>query len=147
MLTRLCRDTDANEHGVHIDGRSVEVGNFPIGISPEEFDKLLVDNEVQATFSVLKHQLAGTKTIVGVDRTDYIKGIPEKLRAFDKFLSDYPEKRGKTKLIQVAIPSREDCVEYAKVVREVESLVGEINGKHGTSERLNSVNLDSPKSP
>lgn len=70
------------------------------------------------------------KTLVGVDRTDYIKGIPEKLRAFDKFLCDHRELKEKTKLIQVAIPSREDCEEYKKVVREVEVLVSQINGKH-----------------
>ncbi len=127
------RDLDVTDHGVHIDGRYVDVATFPIGINPEEFDKLLVDSEVQATISTLEHQLDGMKTIVGVDRTDYIKGIPEKLRAFDKFLSDYPEMKGKVKLIQVAIPSREDCGEYKKVVREVEGLVSEINGKYSKS--------------
>jgi trehalose-6-phosphate synthase len=106
------------------------VAEFPIGIQPEAFDDLLHESEVRATISILEQQLKGMKVIVGVDRMDYIKGIPEKLRAFDKFLSDYPQREEKVKLIQVAIPSRQDCAEYQKLVDEVNSLVSEINGKH-----------------
>lgn len=130
MLTEPTRDADATEHGVQIDGRFVDVAEFPMGIQPTEFDQLLSETEVRDTISALEQQLGSIKVIVGVDRMDYIKGIPEKLRAFDKFLNDYPERKEKTKLIQVLIPSREDCPEYQRLVKDVDSLVSEINGKH-----------------
>jgi trehalose-6-phosphate synthase len=108
------------------------VATFPIGIQPEEFDDLLIQTEVRDIISTLEQQVRDMKVIVGVDRVDYIKGIPEKLHAFDKLLSDFPDRKGKVKLIQVAIPSRESCAEYAKLIREVNSLVSEINGKHSS---------------
>jgi trehalose-6-phosphate synthase len=130
VLTGLNRDADVTEGGVQIDNRFVDVAEFPIGIQPKEFDQLLSENEVRVTISALEQQLGGIKTIVGVDRMDYIKGIPEKLRAFDKFLNDYPERKEKTKLIQVLIPSREGCPEYQRLAKDVNNLVSEINGKH-----------------
>jgi trehalose 6-phosphate synthase len=130
VLISLSRDVDVTESGVHIDNRFVDVSEFPIGIRPEEFDDLLNESEVQDTISTLEQQLKGMKVIVGVDRMDYIKGIPEKLRAFDKFLVDFPARKEKVKLIQVAIPSREGCPEYVRLVHEVNVLVSEINGKH-----------------
>jgi len=68
---------------------------------------------------------------VGVDRLDYTKGIPLKLLAFDKFLTDNPQWVGKVVLIQLAIPTRADVEEYKKLRQSVELLVGNINGKHG----------------
>jgi trehalose-6-phosphate synthase len=130
VLTSPSRDADVAENGVNIENRFVDVGEFPIGIQPEEFEELLGESEVRATISALEQQVGSMKVIVGVDRVDYIKGIPEKLRAFDKFLKDYPERKGKVKLIQVAIPSREVCSEYQRLVYEVNSLTSEINGKH-----------------
>jgi trehalose-6-phosphate synthase len=108
------------------------VAAFPIGIQPEEFDDLLSQTEVRDIISTLEQQVRHMKVIVGVDRVDYIKGIPEKLHAFDKLLSDFPDRKEKVKLIQVAIPSRENCAEYAKLIREVNRLVSEINGKHSS---------------
>ena len=130
-LTKWNRDADIDSDGaVHVDNGLVDVAVFPIGIQPEEFDKLFNDSEVQATMSALKQQLGSMEVIVGLERMDYIKGIPEKLRAFDKFLTSYPERKGKVKLIQVAVPSRDGCAEYQKLISEVNSLVSEINGKH-----------------
>lgn len=70
------------------------------------------------------------KVIVGLERMDYIKGILERLRAFNDFLTDHPQLKEKTKLIQVAVPSRGSCPDYQKLISEVNSLVSEINGKH-----------------
>jgi trehalose-6-phosphate synthase len=74
---------------------------------------------------------------------DYIKGIPEKLRVFDKFLNDDPERKGKTKLIQVLIPSREGCPEYQRLLKDV-NLVSEINGKHSKYSAHQSLVKDYP---
>ena len=72
--------------------------------------------------------------MVGVDRLDYIKGMPQKLHAFEVFLTEHPEWVGKIVLIQVAVPSREDVEEYQNLRALVNELVGRINGKFGTAE-------------
>lgn len=123
---------DVTENTIHMDNRFVDVAAFPIGIQPEEFDELLSRCRVQDIISTLEQQLHGVKVLVGVDRVDYIKGIPETLRAFDKFLSEFPGRKGTVKLIQVAIPSRESCPEYATLLGEINRLVSEINGKHSS---------------
>lgn len=71
---------------------------------------------------------------MGVDRLDYIKGVPQKLHALEVFLADHPEWVGKVVLVQVAVPSREDVEEYQNLRAVVNELVGRINGKFGTVE-------------
>lgn len=69
--------------------------------------------------------------MVGVDRMDYLKGVPQKLHAFDAFLTKYPEWVGKVVLIQVAVPTRPDVEEYQRLRTEVNGLIGSIAGKYG----------------
>lgn len=72
--------------------------------------------------------------MVGVDRLDYIKGVPQKLHALEVFLTEHPEWIGKVVLVQVAVPSRQDVEEYQNLRAVVNELVGRINGKFGTIE-------------
>jgi trehalose-6-phosphate synthase len=81
----------------------------------------------------LSQEFRGKKIILGIDRLDYIKGIPQKLRAFEKLLTDHPEEKEKVVLIQVAIPTRTDVEEYKMLRKQVEGMIGMINGKHGES--------------
>lgn len=69
--------------------------------------------------------------ILGVDRLDYIKGLTQKLKGFDRFLEMYPHMKEKVLLIQVAVPSREDVKEYQDLETELSTIAGKINGKHG----------------
>ena len=71
---------------------------------------------------------------MGVDRLDYIKGVPQKLHALEVFLTEHPEWIGKVVLVQVAVPSRQDVEEYQNLRAVVNELVGRINGKFGTIE-------------
>jgi trehalose-6-phosphate synthase len=80
----------------------------------------------------LRQRFGYCKILLGVDRLDYTKGIPERLRAYRRFLQDYPEWRGKVVLIQVAVPSRERVPRYTRLRREVDELIGEINGDWST---------------
>lgn len=116
---------------LHYEGRKVIVHGFPIGIEPDEFKERLAAEETQNELARLEKDFGGQKVIVGVDRLDYIKGIPQKLKAFDRFLSDNPDWLGKVALIQLAIPTRSDVTTYQKLREEVERLIGHINGKHG----------------
>ncbi|GKB76653.1 alpha,alpha-trehalose-phosphate synthase [UDP-forming] 1-like protein [Tanacetum coccineum] len=68
----------------------------------------------------------------GVDRLDMIKGVPQKLLAFEKFLEDNPNWRDKVVLLQIAVPTRTDVPEYQKLTCQVHEIVGRINGKFGT---------------
>lgn len=71
------------------------------------------------------------KIIVGVDRLDYTKGIPLKLRAMDKFFQDHPEQVGKVTLVQIVVPSRESLDANQALRKDVQEHVGRINGKYG----------------
>lgn len=72
--------------------------------------------------------------MVGIDRLDYIKGVPQKLHALETFLNNNPSMVGKVVLVQVAVPSRGDVEEYQNLRASVNELVGRINGKFGTVE-------------
>jgi trehalose 6-phosphate synthase len=74
--------------------------------------------------------------ILGVDRLDYSKGIPERLRAFRNALERHPELRGRVVLIQVVVPSRVEIPRYHEFKQRIDRLVGDINGRFSTSNWL-----------
>ncbi|KXS18463.1 glycosyltransferase family 20 protein, partial [Gonapodya prolifera JEL478] len=122
----------AMPNGVVFEGRLVRVGTFPIGIDPEKFENQLSQEATKRRINELSSQFKGIKVIVGVDRLDYIKGVPKKFEAFELFLTRHPEWREKVVLVQVAVPSRQDVEEYANLRSKVNELVGRVNGKFGT---------------
>jgi trehalose 6-phosphate synthase len=126
--------TTTTPNGVDWNGRFVTVGAFPIGIDPDKFVEGLKKENVQNRIAALKRKFEGVKLIVGVDRLDYIKGVPQKLHALEVFLTEHPEWIGKIVLVQVAVPSRQDVEEYQNLRAVVNELVGRINGKFGTIE-------------
>jgi trehalose 6-phosphate synthase len=129
-----CRETPTTPNGVEFRGKYVTVAAFPIGIDPDKFVDALEEKRVQDRIAVLSRKFEGVKLIVGVDRLDYIKGVPQKLHALEVFLTDHPEWIGKVVLVQVAVPSRQDVEEYQNLRAVVNELVGRINGKFGTVE-------------
>lgn len=134
MLTDMSRGLATTPNGVEFQGKVVTVGAFPIGIDPEKFDEGLQKPKVQERIAALEKKFQGVKLIVGVDRLDYIKGVPQKLHALEVFLTEHPEWIGKVVLVQVAVPSRQDVEEYQNLRAVVNELVGRINGKFGTIE-------------
>ncbi|QLG70257.1 hypothetical protein HG535_0A01950 [Zygotorulaspora mrakii] len=121
-------------NGVEYQGRFVNVGAFPIGIDVDTFTEGLKQEKVKKRIQELKQTFKGCKIIVGVDRLDYIKGVPQKLHAIEVFLNEHPEWIGKVVLVQVAVPSRGDVEEYQYLRLVVNELVGRINGQFGTVE-------------
>ncbi|KAL7322480.1 Trehalose-6-P synthase/phosphatase complex synthase subunit, variant 2 [Mucor circinelloides] len=121
-------------NGVEFEGRYIHVGTFPIGIDPEKFTDALKEDKIQNRIQQLKNRFGDCKVIVGVDRLDYIKGVPQKMHAMEVFLSQHPEWVGKVVLVQLAIPSREDVEEYQQLRSTINELVGRINGQYGTVE-------------
>ena len=121
-------------NGVEYQGKFVNVAAFPIGIDVDTFTEGLKKESVQTRIQQLKETFKGCKIIVGVDRLDYIKGVPQKLHAMEVFLNEHPEWIGKVVLVQVAVPSRGDVEEYQYLRSVVNELVGRINGQFGTVE-------------
>lgn len=134
------RGVSVSPNDLHYEGRKVIVHGFPIGIEPDEFKQRLETPEVQDIISKLENDFQGQKVIVGVDRLDYIKGISEKLKAFDRFLTKNPDWIGKVVLVQLAIPTRSDMDAYQRSREEIERLIGHINGKHGMYYPAHAVN-------
>ena len=128
--------------GVEDNGSLTRVAAFPIGIDPDRFTSALEAPEVRANVAQLLNRYAGRKVMLGVDRLDMIKGIPQKLLAFEKFLEEHPEWRDKVLLVQIAVPSRTDVPEYQRLRSMVHEIVGRINGKYGTLTHVPIYHLD-----
>ena len=131
MLISHNRGLPTTTRSVTYQNKMVSVGAFPIGIQPERFTRTLEDAKVQERIAELEHEFRGRQVMVGVDRLDYVKGVPQKLRAFETFLTDHPEYVGRAILIQIAIPTRGEVEEYQNLRLLVNELVGRINGKFG----------------
>ncbi len=117
----------------YVGDREVRIGAFPISIDFEAFARDAASKEVADTAWYLHEALPERQVILGVDRLDYTKGIPERLYAFKDVLERFPELRGKISLVQVVVPSREEVAEYQTLKSEIERLIGEINGRFTTS--------------
>lgn len=129
-----CLNVNTLPNGVEYQGRFVNVGAFPIGIDVDTFKEGLEKESVKQRIKSLQETFKGCKIMVGVDRLDYIKGVPQKLHAIEVFLNEHPEWIGKVVLVQLAIPSRGDVEEYQYLRSVVNELVGRINGQFGTIE-------------
>jgi trehalose 6-phosphate synthase len=112
-----------------MDNRRTRVATFPISISFEEFAGHAASRDVEALSTQLRRELTNNFIVLGVDRMDYTKGIPERLKAFRILLRRFPELRHKVTLLQVVVPSREEIPNYKELRREVELLVSQINGE------------------
>lgn len=124
--------TDSRFDAVDIGGREVRLEALPIGIAPEEFTGQLSKPETIENIAGLQRRYAKRQMLLSVDRLDYTKGIPERLRTYRRLLDTSPQLHGKVVLIQIAVPSREQIFSYEALRREVNELVGEINGHFGT---------------
>lgn len=110
-------------------GETTLASVFPVGIDVEHFQKLAEKED--ALGPLLPDAGEDMKTIIGVDRLDYTKGLPERLRAFEVLLEQFPEHHGKVRLVQIAPPTREGLPVYQEIRENVERLVGRINGRFG----------------
>jgi trehalose 6-phosphate synthase/phosphatase len=108
-----------------------KVDSFPIGIDYQLFTDAETKPKVQVSIKKLSRRLGTTKKILSIDRLDYTKGVLHRLKGFDLFLNNYPGYKGKVTLVLVAVPSRTKVQHYQTLKRNVDELVGKINGDHG----------------
>ncbi|CAJ2509156.1 Uu.00g141820.m01.CDS01 [Anthostomella pinea] len=128
-------DFPSDSIGVEAYGTRVELGVFPIGIDAPRIEKMAWDKDVTEKYEALKKLYKGKQIIVGRDRLDSVRGVAQKLMAFERFLELYPEWREKVVLIQVTSPTsieeeRED--KENKIAGRVNELVMKINGAYGS---------------
>jgi alpha,alpha-trehalose-phosphate synthase [UDP-forming]/trehalose-phosphatase len=122
------------EEGRVVQGeRVVNVGVFPLGIIPADFQEQ-ADAEASEEIAGLVRAIGPSRLVLGVDRLDYTKGIPERIDAFGRLLELFPEWRRNVSLVQVSVPSRADIAEYAEQRTLVENSVGRINGEFGQAD-------------
>lgn len=121
--------------GIDVYGSRVQVGVFPIGIDAPRVEEAAFTDAVNEKYNALRKMYEGKKIIVGRDRLDSVRGVAQKLQAFERFLEMYPEWREKVVLIQVTSPAsleaeKEDSGN--KIASRVNELVMKINGQYGS---------------
>ncbi len=134
FLSSVCRIVGL-EHTLgklHVHNRIVRVDAFPMGIAYERYAQAATEPDVKNEMERMLKKTGKHKIIISIDRLDYTKGIIERLEAFDLFLSENPQYKGKVTLIMVAVPSRTGVQDYQMLRERLEHLVGRVNGEHGS---------------
>ena len=114
-------------------GHPTRVKPFAISIDPElwawppGFDHEADEREVRRSL-----QIGSERIVFGVDRLDYTKGIPDRIRAFERLLARHPDWRERVVFVQVGAPSRDQLTKYRALSAEVDEIVHEVNGRYGT---------------
>ena len=122
----------SNEHGVISTGtRKIKVDSFPMGIDYDKYHEAASSGETLEREVRYRRALGDHKLMLSIDRLDYSKGIPQRLRAFEELLIKYPDYRQKVSLLMVVVPSRDKVGKYKALKDEIELLVGRINGQYG----------------
>ncbi len=131
-------------------GKTTVVRPFPIGIDFDHHQEMIQGEAVTKQMEHWREQLGlaeGAPLGIGIDRIDYTKGIPERLRALDRFLDGHPDYRGRLVFVQIGVPSRGHVRQYELLDDEIDSLVQDINWKWGTDAWTPIVYLKHQHSP
>ncbi len=111
----------------------VQADIFPLGIDYDKYAKANQLPEVKREITRIKKRIGrDSSLIISVDRLDYTKGIVQRLESFEQFLDSNPQYKGKVTFILLVVPSRINVEHYAKLKKEVDEVVGRINGKYDT---------------
>lgn len=117
------------------DGRSVQVGAFPIGVDVAGFEQRAALPAVRERAEEIRSQAGARTVVLSVDRLDYTKGIVPRLRAIERLLTSHPELAQRLHIIQLGVPTRENVDAYADFRKLVNEEVGRINSAVGTATR------------
>lgn len=113
---------------VHVGNRLFQTDVFPIGIDNDRVAGFAARSVKSQRINRLRKSLQGRDLIVGVDRLDYSKGLPQRFRAFERLLERFPEWRKRVTLLQIAPPTREEVADYSDIRHALEMAAGHING-------------------
>ena len=129
MLVREVGGTVDDDGRFHAFGQRGTVAAFPVGIDTDGFARLAEAGVGGLDASRLRDSLAGRKMVIGVDRLDYSKGLPQRLEAFEMMLQTHEQHRRKVTFMQIAPISRGEVEQYRTLRRDLEGRVGHINGR------------------
>lgn len=126
---------------IHAFNRTIKTDSFPMGIDYQLFNDAArkhqnlykkKPSELIRRINEHRQHHSDTKLILSIDRMDYSKGIPNRIRAFEAFFEKYPEFIEKVRLIMLVVPSRSNVPQYKRLKKETDELVGRINGRFAT---------------
>jgi alpha,alpha-trehalose-phosphate synthase [UDP-forming] len=122
-------DLTADGTTLKLGKRTIRTAAHPISIDTGDIARRATRDTTTRFLHALQEQFAGRRVLLGVDRLDYSKGIIERLRAIEMLLDRRPDLRRQLAFIQIAVPSRGEIREYRDLRRNVEEMVGRINGR------------------
>ena len=126
--TELGAEVDEASGAITIEGRTTIARAYPIGIDWDHFSKLGETGDARQAQQRLMSSARHRTAMIGVDRLDYSKGLPERLDGISRFFDKHPERVRDLVFIQVAPPSREDVDSYQAIRATLEQKTGQING-------------------
>ncbi len=112
-------------------GHKVNIDAFPVGTNADYIEEVVERPETDAQIEEIQQTLNGRRLIVSVGRTDYTKGTREMLAAYERLLERRPELRDKITLMVTSVSANPHMAVYRKAQRQIEALVGRINGRYG----------------
>jgi trehalose 6-phosphate synthase/phosphatase len=119
-----------NSNGrINVDNRLVMADALPMGIDYDKYAASAASPDTLAREVRYRTSIGNSQLMLSIDRLDYSKGIPQRLRAFELFLEEHPEFREKVSLLMVVVPSRDNVPKYRQLKEAIDLLVGRINGK------------------
>ncbi len=117
---------------IKVGNRLVKIDTFPMGINFDKFHSAANSPEVAREIEEIRRTLPACKVVLSVDRLDYTKGILNRLKGYEAFLSRFPNWHGKVTLVAIVVPSRVKVEHYQQMKRQIDELVGKINGRFGS---------------
>jgi trehalose 6-phosphate synthase/phosphatase len=129
VLRILGHDNHMGE--IQLEDRIVKVETFQMGINFSSFESNARSEKTKTEYNLLKKNFHEQKIILSIDRLDYTKGILNRLLGYQMFLEKNPEWRGKVTLLAVTVPSRIGVEKYSQMKKEIDEIVGKINGVYG----------------
>jgi len=114
---------------IRYNNHTTRIGSFPISIDFRHFSDDAGSSDVADAAWFTHERYPDQKIILGIDRLDYTKGIPDRLLAFENCLERYPELKEKITLVQVVVPSRTNVPEYQQMKSQIDEMVGRISSR------------------
>lgn len=123
----------SNESGyIQAENRIINVDSFPMGIDYDKFAKQAKNRKTQNLVKDFRKQVGNQKMLLTIDRLDYSKGIPERIKVFNQLLKQHKELHGKVSMVMIVVPSRDKVQSYKELKEEIDLLVGRINSEYST---------------
>jgi trehalose 6-phosphate synthase len=133
-LVNECKLPSRNLQTFFLEGRSSQLGVFPVGVNVDEFSEWAERGEQSAFTRRVSESLSGRDMIIGVDRLDYSKGIVSRMEAFERLLETHPAWCNRVTYLQVTPRSRAKIREYIDMDQLVSATAGRVNGRHGEAD-------------